>query len=528
MKKFFSSYWPVILTVACVVILVWTVLFYDWRVMVATGIVLFFAVSFLGSIWLNKMHKRQMAQMAVALPISDSNNAFKWVTKSDARFSDFAGCDEEKAEVERLVNFFKDPKRYTRLGGHMQRGVLLIGPPGTGKTLLAKIIAGEANVPFAFANGSEFVNTFVGQGPASIRKAFAELRKRTPCIFFIDEVDGLGKREGFATTKEYDNTVSAILVEMDGLESCEGVLVIGATNKPMSIDPALLRGERFGKRLVIGMPDKKGREEILKVLAKKIIIDPEADLEEIAKMTPDLPGSELANITNEAAIMAAERGAESVEQSDLAEAVDSTIFGPEKKSRKMIEENRKRVAYHECGHTIATIYKQGSNSVIRKVTIIPRALAKGMNHCLPENEGMTETNDYLKARLIGLLGGRAAEELIFKNFSSGPKADLSNASDIAKKMVCEYGMSDAGLRTFGLSHNFLNFSTSESIPCSPKKQEEIDRMIDKLLNDAYKEALEIVTSHENELEALTEAILEKETLNAEEIEQILKQVKSST
>lgn len=527
MKRLLESYWPMILTVLCVPVLVWTVLFYDWRVMVATSIILFFVFSVLGFIWINKMHERQMAQMAVLPGHSGTEKTLELADKVYTKFEDVAGCDEAKEEVQRFVNILKDPERYTRLGGHLPNGLLLIGEPGTGKTLLGKAMAGEAGVPFAFANGAEFVDKLVGQGPASIRKAFTELRKRTPCIFFIDEIDGIGRRDDSPLSREYNNTVTAILAEMDSFKSNDGVLVVGATNKPMSLDPGLLRAGRFSKRVIVDVPDVKGREEILKVHVKKIIADPVVDLKKIAKATPELPGSELANIVNEAAIMAAERGADSVKQNDLLEAIDSTIYGPEKKSRKGIEEKRMRVAFHECGHTIAALHKPG-NIKIRKVTIIPRALASGMNHCLPENEGAPETNEYLIARLVGLMGGRAAEELIFKNFSSGQRADLSNATDIAKKMTCEYGMTPAGLRTFGLSHNFLNIPTSESLPCSPKKHDEVDRWIDKLLNDAYQEALEIVTKHRIELETLVTVLLEKETLTGEEIEEILKPFKSST
>lgn len=530
MKRLLESYWPMILTVLCVPILVWTVLFYDWRVMVATGIILFFVFSILGFIWINKMHKRQMTQMA-ALPRNlEFEKVLNWTNDVSTKLSDVAGCDEVRWEVQRLINFLKDSKRYTRLGGRMPSGVLLIGHPGTGKTLLGKAMAGEAGVPFGYVKGADFVKTFVGSGPARIKAAFGELRKRKPCIFFIDEIDGIGKRDDSPMNREYNNTVTALLAEMDGPESNnenEGLLIVGSTNKPMSLDPALLRGGRFGKRLIVDLPDIKGREEILKVHVKKIIVDPNADLKKIAKLTHDLPGSELANIVNEAAIMAAERGADAVEQNDLVEAVDSTMYGPEKRSRKLIEETRRRVAYHECGHTIAIIYKPG-NDKVRKLTIISRALAKGLNHCMPETEGLPETDDFLKARMVGMMGGRAAEELIFRNSSSGPKADLSNATDIAKKMTCEYGMTPAGLRTFGLSHNFLNIPTSESLPCSPKKHDEVDRWIDKLLNDAYEEALRIVKEHRIELEALTMAILEKETLTGEEIEEILKPFKSST
>lgn len=519
MRRFLSSYWPIIAVIASVAVLVAVILLCNWRIIVAAGVVLFFSGSIMSAIWIANQQKK-----AQGLSIGkESDSPVEWAENVPVRLSDFAGCDEVKEEVQTYINFLKDPDRYTRLGGRLPRGLIVIGEPGTGKTLLAKGIAGEANVPFAYTNGSNFVKIFVGQGPARVRQCFSELRKKAPCIFFLDEADALGKRGPSSLHQEYNNTISAFLVELDGLKSNEGILFIAATNDPLNIDPALLRAGRLDERVIVDMPDVKGRKEILEVHAKKIKLDTKANLQEIAKATPQLPGSELENIVNRAAIMASGRGAATVEQSDLLEAVYSTVYGPEKKNRKIVEEKRRRTAYHECGHALATIYKPGGME-IHKVTIVPRGLAGGANHCLPENEGMPETNEYLIARLVTFMGGRAAEELIFKNFSSGPKADLTNATDIAKKMVCEYGMTDAGLRTFGLSHNFLNMTTNESLPCSPKKQEEIDAMIDKLLNDAYKEALDIVTKHRIELEALTKAILEKENLTGEEVKAIVKSV----
>lgn len=516
MRRFLSSHWPLIVVVASAAVLVGVILLCDWRIIIATGVILFLVGNILSAIWIaNQQKKSQSLSMG-----QESDAPIDWAEKVSVTFDDVAGCDEAKAEVERFVQFLKDPTRYTSLGGTLPKGLLLIGQPGTGKTLLAKAMAGEANVPFGFANGANFVKVFVGQGPARVRGAFAELRKKKPCIFFIDEIDGLGSRSHSALHQEYNQTVNAILAEMDGFKSNEGILIIGATNKPESLDPALLRAGRFSKRAFVDLPDVAGREQILKVHAKKIILDKNTDLKEVAKDTPELPGSELANIINEAAIAAAERGAKAVEQRDLLDAIENTLYGPEKKSRVVIQEERKIAAYHESGHVLASKHTKEADPV-RKVTIIPRGMSGGATQMIPEHDRRMKTKSFLLGQMVVAMGGRAAEMVIFNNESSGAKMDFQNATDIAKQMVCEFGMTEVGKRVYQMRSSFLGMFQEAHLDCSPEMQMRIDEKIDELLEQSYEEAVRIIKENKHQLEALVKALLEKETLVGGEINQVL-------
>ena len=441
-------------------------------------------------------------------------------------FNDVAGIEEAKDEVAEIIEFLKDPKKFTRLGGRIPKGVLLVGAPGTGKTLLARAIAGEAGVPFFSISGSDFVEMFVGVGAARVRDLFIQGKKSAPCIIFIDEIDAVGRHRGAGLGGGHDEreqTLNQLLVEMDGFEANEGVILIAATNRPDVLDPALLRPGRFDRQVVVPVPDLKGREAILQVHTRRTPLAESVDLSILARSTPGFSGADLENLVNEAALYAARRGNELVAMDDFEQAKDKVLMGSERKSLIMSERERTNTAYHEAGHTLVARLIPGTDP-IHKVTIIPRGRALGLTQQLPIDERHTYPKEYLVGTLTVLLGGRAAEELQFQHFTTGAGNDLERATELARKMVCNWGMSDElGPVTFGKreEHIFLGREFAQSKDFSEETARLIDSAIKNLIQTAYNDAKGLLTSHRGQLQALAQALLEKETLDTAGIDRIL-------
>ena len=441
-------------------------------------------------------------------------------------FNDVAGIEEAKDEVSEIIDFLKDPKKFTRLGGRIPKGVLLVGAPGTGKTLLARAIAGEAAVPFFSISGSDFVEMFVGVGAARVRDLFIQAKKSAPCIIFIDEIDAVGRHRGAGLGGGHDEreqTLNQLLVEMDGFEANEGVILIAATNRPDVLDPALLRPGRFDRQVVVPVPDLKGREAILKVHTRRTPLADSVDLSILARGTPGFSGADLENLANEAALFAARRGNESVAMSDFEEAKDKVLMGSERRSLILSERERRNTAYHEAGHTLVARLSPGADP-IHKVTIIPRGQALGLTQQLPLDERHTYSKDFLMSALTVLLGGRAAEELVFQQFTTGAGNDLERATELARKMVCNWGMSDElGPVTFGKKeeHIFLGREFAQSKDFSEETARLIDAAIKNLVLKASGQAVSLLSKHRAQLEDLAQGLLEKETLDSREIDKIL-------
>jgi cell division protease FtsH len=445
-------------------------------------------------------------------------------TKSETRFTDVAGAEEAKADLQETVDFLKDPDKFTRLGGKMPTGVLLTGPPGTGKTLLARAVAGEAGVPFFSMSGSEFVEMYVGVGASRVRDLFAQGKKASPCIIFIDEIDAVGRRRDAASggaSDERDQTLNQLLVEMDGFSANEGIVVIAATNRPEILDSALLRGGRFDRQVVVGSPDIRGREAILKVHAKNVPLSAEVDLRVIARGTPGFSGADLANVVNEAAILAARFDKGHVEMTDFDYARDKVLMGAEKKSLVLSEKSKLSTAYHEAGHVLVAKLVPGCDPV-HKVSIIPRGRALGVTVQIPEEDIYCYTKDMLDAHLKVLMGGRAAEELIYSTTTTGAGNDLARATDTARKMVTEWGMSSSfGPVVFG-SHEGTNPGAANSgRNFSDTTALEIDSEVRSIVTTSYDEVLTLLETHMDALELLTAELVAKETLDAAEIDAIL-------
>lgn len=438
-------------------------------------------------------------------------------SESKVRFSDVAGANEEKAELVEIVDFLKDPRRFTGLGARIPAGVLLEGPPGTGKTLLAKAVAGEAGVPFYSISGSEFVEMFVGVGASRVRDLFEEAKKNSPSIIFIDEIDAVGRKRGSSGMSggndEREQTLNQLLVEMDGFQGNEGVIVMAATNRSDVLDQALLRPGRFDRRIMVGMPDVKEREAILKVHAKTKPLAGDVDLRQVAKTTPGFSGADLENLLNESAIVAARRRSETISPYDIDEASDRVIAGPAKKDRAISEKERIRVAYHEAGHTVVGMVLSEAR-VVHKVTIVPRGRAGGYAIMLPREDQYLYTKKDLSEQLVGLLGGRVAEEIFFDSQSSGASNDFEQATDIARKMVTQYGMSD---RLGPVQYESGKEQSTFDKTYSERVAYEIDQEVLTILNDAHQKAHEIIGEHREELAVIAEKLLEVETLNADEI-----------
>lgn len=446
-------------------------------------------------------------------------------------FKDVAGVEEAKEELEEIIEFLKDPHKFTKLGGKIPKGVLLVGPPGTGKTLLAKAVAGEAGVPFFTISGSDFVEMFVGVGASRVRDLFEQGKKNAPCIIFIDEIDAVGRHRGAGLGGGHDEreqTLNQLLVEMDGFESTEGVILIAATNRPDVLDPALLRPGRFDRQVVVPRPDFKGRHEILKVHASKTPVDSSVDLEVIAKGTPGFAGAELANLVNEAALLAARKNHDKLTMDDFEEAKDKVMMGKERRSMVISEEEKENTAYHEAGHAIVAKMIPGTDPV-HKVSIIPRGMALGVTQQLPKDDKYMYTREYLEARLAVLMGGRAAEVVVFNRYTTGAGNDIERATDIARNMVCSWGMSQKlGPLAFGKKDEaiFLGKELSTHKNYSEKTAVMIDEEIKSIVNGSFNRALDLLRNNLEILHSVSKLLLEKETIDGSDIDGVFNEINS--
>ncbi len=440
-------------------------------------------------------------------------------------FKDVAGVDEAKEELQEIIEFLKEPQKFQKLGGRIPKGVLLIGSPGTGKTLLARAVAGEANVPFFSISGSDFVEMFVGVGASRVRDLFEQGKKNAPCIIFIDEIDAVGRHRGAGLGGGHDEreqTLNQLLVEMDGFESNDGVILMAATNRPDVLDPALLRPGRFDRRVVVGRPDVKGREEILKVHTRKTPLADDVDLSVIARSTPGFAGADLANLVNEAALLAARQNRKVVTMADFELAKDKVLMGVERKSLIISEEEKRNTAYHEAGHALVAAMLPSADPV-HKVTIIPRGMALGVTMQLPMDDKHSYTKEYLEAQLAILMAGRIAEEKFMHHITTGAGNDIERATELARKMVCEWGMSDMGPLSFGKKEEqiFLGREIAQHRDYSEQTAIEIDRQVRKLVETAYQRASQIIEEHSDALVRIAEALLEREVLEGAEVKQLI-------
>jgi cell division protease FtsH len=454
----------------------------------------------------------------------------KLLTEKHGRvtFEDVAGVDEAKDDLQEIVEFLRDPQKFQRLGGRIPRGALLVGPPGTGKTLLARAIAGEANVPFFTISGSDFVEMFVGVGASRVRDMFDQAKKNAPCIIFIDEIDAVGRHRGAGLgggNDEREQTLNQLLVEMDGFEANEGIILIAATNRPDVLDPALLRPGRFDRQVVVANPDIGGREKILKVHVRKVPLAPDVDMKVIARGTPGFSGADLANLVNEAALLAARRSKRVVTQHEFEDAKDKVLMGAERRSMAMTEEEKKLTAYHEAGHALVGMLVPG-NDPLHKVTIIPRGRALGVTYNLPERDRLSMRRSEMEAYLAMVFGGRIAEELIFgaDNVTTGAANDIKQATNLARSMVMEYGMSDKLGRIRYRDNQeevFLGHSVARSQNLSPETAQLIDSEIRRLIDEGEQRARQVLTTHMDALHTLARGLLEYETLSGQEVRDLL-------
>ncbi|MBO8131180.1 MAG: ATP-dependent metallopeptidase FtsH/Yme1/Tma family protein [Candidatus Marinimicrobia bacterium] len=446
-------------------------------------------------------------------------------------FKDVAGCEEAKQELEEIIEFLKNPKKFSKLGGKIPKGALLVGPPGTGKTLLAKAVAGEAGVPFFSISGADFVEMFVGVGASRVRDLFDQGKRNAPCIIFIDEIDAVGRYRGAGLGGGHDEreqTLNQLLVEMDGFDENTNVIVLAATNRPDILDPALLRPGRFDRRIVVDIPDVRGREEILKVHVKNIPLDKDVDLSVIAKSTPGMVGADLANLVNEAALLAARKNKDAVSMDDFEEAKDKVIMGVERRSLRIPQRERELTAYHESGHALVAINVPEVDPV-HKVTIIPRGRALGMTAQLPLDDRHNYSEKYIRGQLCVLLGGRAAEKLIFNELTTGAGNDIEKATELARRMVCEWGMSERlGPLTFGKKDEeiFLGKELARHRDYSEETAKLIDSEIRRIVEESEQEATKILKEHLEALKILAETLLEKEVMDGEEIKRIVKRIEN--
>ncbi|MBR2068016.1 MAG: ATP-dependent zinc metalloprotease FtsH [Solobacterium sp.] len=445
--------------------------------------------------------------------------------KIRVRFDDVAGCDEEKQEMAEIIDYLKSPKTFEKMGARIPKGILLFGHPGTGKTLLAKAVAGEANVPFYSISGSDFVEMFVGVGASRVRDMFKKAQQTAPCIIFIDEIDAVGRQRGAGFGGGHDEreqTLNQLLVEMDGMEDNTGVVVIAATNRPDVLDPALLRAGRFDRQITVSLPDRKGREAILKVHARNKFFAKDIDMDALAKRTPGFSGADLENVLNEAAILAVRENATEIHMSHIDEAIDRVMMGPAKVSRTYDEKTKKLIAYHESGHAILGLFME-NGQVVQKVTIIPRGQAGGYNLMTPKDEKMLNTKNDLLATIISYMGGRTAEEMFFDDVTTGASNDIEKATNIAKDMVTLYGMSDLGPIKYnsGNENVFLGRDYNSPNNVSGEVAYEIDQEVRKIINSCHTKAREILEAHKDQLIAIAEALIEYETLTAEQIQKVV-------
>ncbi|MBU2513055.1 ATP-dependent zinc metalloprotease FtsH [bacterium] len=455
------------------------------------------------------------------------SKARKYVDQGlNVTFKDVAGVEEAKEELSEIVDFLKNPGKFQTLGGKIPKGVLMVGPPGTGKTLLAKAVAGEAGVPFFNISGSDFVEMFVGVGASRVRDLFEEGHKNSPCIIFIDEIDAVGRHRGAGLGSGHDEreqTLNALLVEMDGFDGSEGIITIAATNRADILDPALLRPGRFDRQVDVGLPDINGRKMILEVHSKKIQLSPNTDLKVIAKGTPGFSGAELANLVNESALRAARLNKSEVMLDDMEWARDKVMMGAERKSMIMKDDEKMATAYHEAGHALIAYYMKKADP-IHKITIIPRGQTLGLTSFLPETDKLSLEKEALKAKLAVAMGGRAAEDLILKDFSTGVEGDLKSATNIAYQMICKWGMSEKlGARSIpqGDSGNYLAMDYNAEDPVSEETMQLVESEVHDLMQNSYDQAFSILSEHEDQLKALAKLLLEKETVNLEQLTELL-------
>jgi cell division protease FtsH len=471
--------------------------------------------------------KRMAGQQPGFMTLGKNKAKIYMQDELDVRFEDAAGVDEAKQELVEIIEFLKEPARFTQLGGKMPRGILLVGPPGTGKTLLAKAVAGESGVPFFSMSGSEFVEMFVGLGAARVRDLFVQAKQKAPCIIFIDELDALGKARGFGTVGGHDEreqTLNQLLVEMDGFDPQVGVILMAATNRPEILDPALLRPGRFDRQILVDRPDKQGREEILKVHLRGITVTKDLDVERLAAMTPGMVGADLANLVNEAALLAVRRDKKEVGMPEFEEAVERVVAGLEKKNRLINPREKETVAFHELGHAIVALSLPGTDPV-QKISIIPRGIAAlGYTMQVPTEDRFLMRKTELLNKIATLLGGRAAEEIIFGDISTGAHNDLSKATDIARSMVKEYGMSDKiGQVYFAREKRapFLNLGLEGAVEYSEATAEIIDSEVKEIISEQYSRALIILQGKKDVLEKVAKVLLEKEKIEGDELKALV-------
>jgi cell division protease FtsH len=472
---------------------------------------------------------RQM-QVGGGKAMSFGKSRAKLLTENQHRvtFSDVAGVDEAKDDLQEIIAFLKDPKKFTKLGGRIPKGCLLVGPPGTGKTLLARAIAGEAGVPFFSISGSDFVEMFVGVGASRVRDLFVQGKKNAPCIIFIDEIDAVGRHRGAGLGGGHDEreqTLNQLLVEMDGFEANEGVILIAATNRPDVLDPALLRPGRFDRRVVVPRPDVKGREGILAVHTRKVPVATDVDVSVLARATPGFAGADLENLVNEAALLAARNNKEKVEMDDFELAKDKVMMGAERRSMIISDEEKRNTAYHEAGHALVAKLLPGADP-IHKVTIIPRGMALGLTQQLPMDEKHTYAKEYLLNNLVILFGGRVAEELVLEHMTTGAGNDIEKATDLAHRMVCEWGMSEKlGPMTFGKKEEeiFLGRDFTQKVDYSENTAIEIDTEVRRIIQESYHKAKDLLKTNLRLLHKVAEMLLEKEVLDGSEIDSIVRE-----
>jgi len=490
-----------------------------------TILVSWFPMLLLIGVWIFFMRQMQ-AGGGKALSFGKSRARLATDEKNKVTFDDVAGIEEAKEELQEIIEFLRDPKKFTRLGGRIPKGVLLIGAPGTGKTLLARAIAGEAGVPFLSISGSDFVEMFVGVGASRVRDLFVQGKKNAPCIIFLDEIDAVGRHRGAGLGGGHDEreqTLNQLLVEMDGFESNEGVILISATNRPDVLDPALLRPGRFDRQVVVPVPDVRGRENILKVHTKKTRISDDVDLSVIARGTPGFTGADLENMVNEAALLAARRNKDKIDMQDMEDAKDKVLMGAERKSMIISDEEKKTTAFHESGHTLVAKLLPNTDP-IHKVTIIPRGMALGLTQQLPLDDKHTYTKEYLLNNICILMGGRIAEEIALNTQTTGASNDIERATEIARKMICEYGMNEKlGPLSFGKKEEeiFLGREISQHRDYSEETARKIDEEVNNLIDSSYKKTHKLISDNLNILNDLAKALLERETLNGHEIDEIV-------
>ncbi len=460
-----------------------------------------------------------------ALSFGKSRARLLSMQQKKVTFKDVAGVDEAKEELKEIIEFLREAQKFQRLGGRIPKGVLLVGPPGTGKTLLARAVAGEANVPFFSISGSDFVEMFVGVGASRVRDLFEQGKKNAPCIIFIDEIDAVGRHRGAGLGGGHDEreqTLNQLLVEMDGFESNDGVILVAATNRPDVLDPALLRPGRFDRRVIVGRPDVRGREEVLRVHSKKVPLAEDVDLNILARGTPGFSGADLANMVNEAALIAARNNRKAVHMFDFEHAKDKVLMGAERKSMLLTDEEKKVTAYHEAGHALVAAMREHADP-LHKVTIIPRGMALGVTMQLPEEDKHTVTKDYLETQLAILMGGRCAEEIFLKKMTTGAGNDIERASDLARRMVCEYGMSGLGPMTFGKKEEqiFLGREIAQHRDFSDDTAKQIDEQVRSFVDAGYKAAYSLLENNQDIMHRMSKALLERETIDAHEIKLII-------